>query len=179
MPYAAAHINAPNRVALHEGLIRVVKAVLKVSQDTTQRFRSLWVIVLLTVAVVLIGVGGGYAFGGSKSTYSPKQFRIILVVTRTIEVHGVIMFALGVGLFFSLGALMQGFSKNPIRLARIILALVTVYSFFCGYGFFTAYLLNHHYTAAMFWYVATAITSFALLVFTPPATVAKVNGDRA
>lgn len=181
---ATVHVPATHRqthesAAFREGLIRVVKTVLRISQDTTSRFRGLWFGVMFGIAIVLIGVGGGYAYGGKKSTFSPDQFKIILVLSRTLEVHGIIMLVLGFSLIFSLARLTSRFDHRNVIIARYVLGLVVFYSAWCTYGFASAYVLNHHYNSAMWWYLVTALFAFLLLIFTPPQLVPTMLAGRS
>lgn len=179
MHVTAIYREAQGTLALREGFAKVRRAVLRVPTDTVIRFRSLWSLLVFGIALVLIAVGGGYAYGGEKSTYSREPFRVILILTRTLEAHGCIMLFLGLGLFFSLGSLLQAFNKRAMLVARVFLALTVVYSVWCAYGFAAAYFLNHHYTPAMFWYIATATSAFGLLFFTPPIKTTPMSATGA
>lgn len=157
------------RTTCTKGIRQVVATLAKIKNDNASKLLFLWNCVAITISVILLGIGGGYAFGGTKSAGNLTSFRVIIdYFPHGLRAHGYIMFMLGIFLVFSLGALSQAYTKHTRLLAKITLFCILLYSAWTTWAFVAAYILNHHYTPGMYWYLGTTIMTFALLVLTPP-----------
>lgn len=126
---------------------------------------TMWVMLCISLVISFLGLGGGYAFGGKTSVYSLEPFKYIDLIPGGLTTHGILMCAMALLLLWGVAGIVQshGFAASSWVAAKVGLASVTFYSAWCTYAFAAAWLSNHHYVAAVWFFLATLISAGTLL----------------
>lgn len=126
---------------------------------------TMWTMLCISLTISFLGLGGGYAFGGTSSVYSLEPFRYIDLVPGGITTHGIMMCAMALLLLWGIAGVVQshGFASGSWVASKISLCTITFYSAWCTYAFTAAWFTNHHYVGAVWFFLATLISAGTLL----------------